>query len=363
MLKLNIIEFYILLGDKCNFSCRYCIQGCNSIKGVKLPETIDPYMIKFLKTTIKKQENPPNLLFYGGEPLIYFSNLRKIIESTKDLGVTYSLITNASLLTEEIISFFNQYKVTLIVSWDGNRSENTRKVNVFNNQELKTLIFKANYFAINSVISAMNYPLEACQDIQELANEYKSINPNGVFSVNFDEIIDNKLHDRSLLAMDYERVELDVIQIIKDCKQYLDKDFRQLEYNDFNFVKCCFLRRYLFLINNYKNNPEVSKYFSPCKDGIERIGIDLMGNIYSCHDSREILGNVHNLDLLNYFVNYFKNDKTKELYENLCKDCKYYPMCQSRCKLLTIEARVNHTCKLKKAIGEPLLSYLDSKGS
>lgn len=361
--KLNIRTIYLMMGDGCNLACRYCIQGKNQKRIENLPTKINSSIYNFIRSIAYDNNNSKlNLLFYGGEPLLYFSNIKKIIEKTRALKIDYSIITNGKLLTEEIIEFFNQNNVNLIISWDGNRSINTRYFDIFSDQNKKELIFKSNILGINSVISAMNYPLEATEDIQNLANEYFLKHPDGILHVNFDEIIDNNLADKSLLKMDYEKVQKEVEQIINDCSEYLlnRRSINNEDYKTKLLVKYSFLSRYLWTISEYLKNPNNFIFISPCRDGLERLGLDLDGNIYSCHDSREIIGNVDNLDLISYLSNYFKYDNSKELYNSLCKDCKYWSLCLGRCKLLTIEERVNHTCKLKKAIGEPLLNFLNN---
>lgn len=349
-----------MLGDNCNLACRYCIQGNNIERPKILPKDINPSIYRFIKELSSKNRNLC-LLFYGGEPLLYLDKIKEIIENTENNYIYYMIITNGLLLTKDIINYFNTKRVDLIISWDGLRSINTRYYDVFSNEEHKQLIFKSNILGINSVISSMNYPLEATEDIQNLANEYYSINPNGYFHVNFDEIIDNHLYDKSLLQMDYNRVQSDTEQILKDCKQYLinKASVSNEEFKTKLKVKYSYLERYLWTIANYLKNKNNYINLSPCRDGLERLGMDLNGNLYSCHDSREIIGNVINLDLVTYMSNYLKYDNSKELYETFCKDCKYWPLCLGRCKLLTKEARLNHTCKLKKAVGEPILNFLN----
>ena len=363
----NIHVVYVMLGDKCNFQCRYCIQGDKCNKSVSLPDGLSPAVIAFLKNLCASQPIKPILLFYGGEPLIYLDKIKTIMKSVAPHGARFNMITNGSLITDNVIKLFNQFNACLTVSWDGKASIDTRKVDVFNDVELKTCIFKVNHFGINSVISARSYPIQACEDIQVLLNEYREVNPDGEVGLNFDEIIDNNLQDRELLQFDYDRLEEEIAQIVDKNIEWLlsvKKSYIMgygginIPFND-RYAERIFLYKYLDLIRTYRDTPNAFKYISPCKDGLCRLGLDMAGNLYSCHDSREIIGNIKNLDLHTYVANYIKFDNTKELYNTLCKNCKYYPLCHGRCKLLTIEARVNHTCKFKQAVGRPLFKALE----
>lgn len=65
------------------------------------------------------------LNFYGGEPLLAFELIRKAVTFLKSKSkkhnktVHYSLTTNGSLLTNEIIQFLDKHKFSLELSFDG----------------------------------------------------------------------------------------------------------------------------------------------------------------------------------------------------------------------------------------------------
>ena len=65
------------------------------------------------------------LNFYGGEPLLSFDLIRQTVSLLKDnlkkhnKTVHYSLATNGSLLTNEIIPFLDEHKFSVGVSFDG----------------------------------------------------------------------------------------------------------------------------------------------------------------------------------------------------------------------------------------------------
>ena len=65
------------------------------------------------------------LNFYGGEPLLSFRLIRQVVSFLKDNAkkhnqtVHYSLTTNGSLLTDEIIHFLDEHKFSVELSFDG----------------------------------------------------------------------------------------------------------------------------------------------------------------------------------------------------------------------------------------------------
>ena len=74
--------------------------------------------------------------FYGGEPLLAFDTIGQTLEYLQDQlppdkSVSYSLSTNGSLLTEEILSVLNEFRFKLLLSFDGFAQDSTRRKNSF----------------------------------------------------------------------------------------------------------------------------------------------------------------------------------------------------------------------------------------
>jgi uncharacterized protein len=68
--------------------------------------------------------------FYGGEPLLEFDLLRKIIDYSRKYRckdkIKYNLTTNASMLNEKIIKYFIDNEVSILISLDGPDKENNK---------------------------------------------------------------------------------------------------------------------------------------------------------------------------------------------------------------------------------------------
>jgi uncharacterized protein len=73
-----------------------------------------------------------NVVFFGGEPTTRFASIRALVPYAEDkaqkLGkvVDFSLTTNASLLTDEMISFFDAHRFGISVSMDGDEELHDR---------------------------------------------------------------------------------------------------------------------------------------------------------------------------------------------------------------------------------------------
>lgn len=106
----------------------------------------------------------PNLYFLGGEPLLNFDLIRHTIEYVEKKRAQlkkkcgYNISTNGSLITPEILDFFNQYRFTVELSFDGLAQERARQKGSFN--QLVDLIQQAmKYPDIRLVVNSVFYPL------------------------------------------------------------------------------------------------------------------------------------------------------------------------------------------------------------
>lgn len=77
------------------------------------------------------------LNFYGGEPLLFFDLIKKIVSFLESENekcgkkAKFSITTNGSLITEEVIQFFNENEFLVVLSFDGLAQETFRKKGSF----------------------------------------------------------------------------------------------------------------------------------------------------------------------------------------------------------------------------------------
>lgn len=163
----------IIITGKCNFACSYCMQKEKknvTVKNDDLDKICD-FIINLFKRD--KNNNVNSVSICGGEPLLHMEIINHIItklnnEALKNnIKIIYEVSTNASLIDEKIINFFEVNEITPYVGFDGiAASQNLNrkcKVNkdsyeqVFRNLKL---IYKRpklkDKLIINSVITANN---------------------------------------------------------------------------------------------------------------------------------------------------------------------------------------------------------------
>jgi radical SAM protein with 4Fe4S-binding SPASM domain len=114
----------ILPNNICNFSCSYCYsaQGRSNVKLDKevitntLEDFINPNRIKPQKVYIS--------IFGGGEPLLSWDLVKHIIEYSNEIAeqhgfiVRISLVTNGSVVNDEILRLLKKYNISVTVSFE-----------------------------------------------------------------------------------------------------------------------------------------------------------------------------------------------------------------------------------------------------
>lgn len=107
---------------KCNMSCVYC-QANN---GRECPHLMmDREMAqKAVDIALQSPEQYLSFEFQGGEPLINFEMIKFIVEYAQshkeNHEISYTIVTNLTLLNDEMLDFFVQHNFAISTSIDGN---------------------------------------------------------------------------------------------------------------------------------------------------------------------------------------------------------------------------------------------------
>jgi uncharacterized protein len=112
--------------QRCNFRCKYCVfsghyayQRSHNKTDMSW-RTAKAAVDWFLKSSKKAEEKA--ITFYGGEPLLRFELIKKIVEyvKKKKVNIHYSFTTNGYLLgNRKIMDFLAKNGVTMQISLDG----------------------------------------------------------------------------------------------------------------------------------------------------------------------------------------------------------------------------------------------------
>ncbi|MCI9413578.1 MAG: Cys-rich peptide radical SAM maturase CcpM [Clostridiales bacterium] len=130
LLRHKVRKITLQLTQNCNFRCSYCIysdlnNGGQRTHAQKIMswETAKKG-VDFLLEHSRDAESV-DLGFYGGEPLLEFGLLKELVLYAEKVfegrGITFNITTNGTLLTDEVVDFFVEHDIHLMVSVDGGR--------------------------------------------------------------------------------------------------------------------------------------------------------------------------------------------------------------------------------------------------
>jgi len=105
---------------RCNLKCPYCYLNLGSGECKDISEEIMNQCIELMKK-YRKGNSVQKVTFYGGEPLLRFDLIKKFVSmvNRSGLNVRYTIMSNGTIMTEEIVDFVKRNKVYVQRSIDG----------------------------------------------------------------------------------------------------------------------------------------------------------------------------------------------------------------------------------------------------
>ena len=362
-----------VVSKNCNFNCIYCQAGNLNQK--------ENYNMS--KETAKKavdiaMESPSRYLtfeFQGGEPLMNFETIRYIIEYSKSISdrkyIEYNLVSNLTLLTDKMIEFFIDNKVTICTSIDGDKelqNKNRPYKNADSYQETINKIkkLKEKQITVNAIETTTKYSLNK---YKEIVDEYIEL---GLESIFIRPLTKLGKADNNWNNIGYEAEEF--LEFYKKALDYIIEKNKQgifLSEGHSNI----FLKK--ILLNQPVNYMELR---SPCGGAIGQLAYYYDGNIYTCDEGRMLsemgddsfkLGNVYK----NTYKELMQCDCAKAMCVSscieclpYCSTCAYMPYCGT-CPVINLAQDDNifsqnpkeYRCKIYGGILDILFNYIENQ--
>lgn len=123
----------LTLTTGCNLGCNYCYR--EDLTTPRKASVMDAETgRKAIDMLFREagQRDQVNVVFFGGEPLTRFPLIRELVDYAEAqagiLGkkVDFSLTTNATLLSDEVIEFLGRHRFGISISMDGNELQHNR---------------------------------------------------------------------------------------------------------------------------------------------------------------------------------------------------------------------------------------------
>jgi len=140
----NIQLLKIQMGLSCNYSCDYCSQKFVERSETTTAKDIAPFLEKMNVLEFSEKDGL-KVEFWGGEPLVYWKTLKPLAEAVREkfadweVKPQFSIITNGSIFTEEIIDWLMMMDFSVSISHDG-PGQSVRGPDPFDDEEKKKLI-------------------------------------------------------------------------------------------------------------------------------------------------------------------------------------------------------------------------------
>ena len=138
----NSKSLILQLTQNCNLRCKYCSYNGHYMSRRTHQDKEMPYgtakkavdfFLNHVSTSIYRTARDSIFIsFYGGEPLIKYDTLQRIVRYTLEknqnspLNIEFLLTTNGLLLTPEIVDQLVKFDFTIDISFDGSEEEHDR---------------------------------------------------------------------------------------------------------------------------------------------------------------------------------------------------------------------------------------------
>lgn len=334
----------LLLTNACNFRCVHCFYGAGSEENLYLE--ISEKFIDFLKWY--KSTGATNICLTGGEPLLH-PQIKEIIVLAKEIGYeNIDVLTNGSLITDEMAEFLAHYGVNIQVSVDG-------VDNVFSKMRVggryeKVLQGITNFKKYSDRINLSFVPtkinVDSWIDVVELAEKLDINLIHLPFLENAGRATENDLHLND-----------------EEFKAFLIKLINSYYYGEYGNVQIYFIKE---METRLKNNLICCD--NRCSALNSNLSINYNNDIFPCSELVNNKFKIANLDELVDYSDIYKNRGLVKLLSFSskkhieCKDCFYRMYCAGGCRLNAylngdIDGK-DPNCEYTKLIFDNILSHL-----
>ena len=287
----------ILLGltNQCNLKCDYCFVKQNP---QEMTLAIAEQSIEWLKKNNECTNTPMSINFFGGEPLLKFQDIIKPIVEKYHNEIAFGITTNGVLLNEDIVDFFYQYNVNILLSFDGvpevqNKQRSNSFNQVLNNIPYLLVRFPKTVMRATVTKDSIPYLYETVQMAKELGFKKISFCPNAY------ETWDRECEEQ--LLEQFKKIGLLIYKDLRNNTYPIEIDPISKFYNNTNLA----LKEKIYFNNRINRCGLGTTTCAICPNGDivpcqEKISnpTTIIGNIYTGIDEK-----IHKQFLIDYFNN------------------------------------------------------------
>lgn len=316
----------------CNHTCIYCHARSKpaAAKGFSMDRKTAKAVVDFIFQSPAKELT---IEFQGGEPLLNFPVVRYIIEYSKQLSrfhgkkLYYVLVTNLTLMTDEMLDYLIDNDVRLCTSFDG--PEHIHAKNRPSPSEPDS--YPKTVFWINNIMKSRRYPkFSALLTVTRHSLPHAKEIIDSYVRMGFSGIALRPLNNAGMANAHWEKIGYSPDEFLafwKECLGYILELNRQgIAFRESTMAQV--LRRVTSL-----GGPSYTCMSAPCGAALMQSAYDQDGNVFTCDEARSFdifrLGNVKDSSFSQVYASKEVSDVIA-LTSNegsMCAGCVWHPFC------------------------------------
>ena len=281
----------------CNFRCSYCDYSCGNDNfhrkhnNTNMSEETAMKAIAFFKKHSLDQDRI-NISFYGGEPLMNYSLIKKCIETVnKEFAgkhISYNLTTNGLLLNGEKVIYLIDNNVNITVSLDGPRKvhDKNRKLAVNGNGTFDLIIKNLRELYLNypEYYSKISYNCVVDPRIWDNScNEFfsqKMFEKNHIVFSPMHPVSGRNIYYPTSFLIRQKKSELSAAVRMITCENLKDLNIESRYWFEQQTKINSHLGKQLEL-------PDRCGHSGPCMPGVNRLFVNTNGCLFPCEKANE----------------------------------------------------------------------------
>ena len=319
----SVDRLFLMLGPACNMCCRHCVENPQkqllpSIGLKTVNVNIDDRVLLLIENFIKsfnKNGGKRKIVFWGGEPLLYWNTICKITEyiaeKYKGQDCVFSITTNGLLITDDKIDFLNKYNFMVHFSYDAPYPFAVRD---YVSDEICNKVKRIKGCRILTGYSAYNCdPLLAYHC---LTKKFPDI------PIDFSVFLGHSFAmPKDIYAWKWDKIH-NALRKLRIASQLGDHTAYMYLRNNFGLARGNEI---------WNNSIKYSGVRKKCVAGYEKLCVTLLGDITDCHISGEVVGNINdNLEEVKKKAYSYTLSRSG----SKCDSCRHLGLCNgNRCHL------------------------------
>lgn len=361
-----IDSIQLIVSNRCNFDCEYCFL--KTMYSSKIRAELQKSQENQIMTYEMAKEGIDKLIemakrnkityitveFFGGEPMCNFELIEKILDEYKNgrgrgIGILYSMVTNASLITEEAAKKLAEYQVHTALSFDSPGTDNRL---LGEKDELQNMIQeKVNMLNRYGATIIINSALTR--------HNIDDFNPVGLMDFMVKNSI-NKLVLTQELDIEFYESDKNINKMIKKTLKIIEEAAKhQISVNG----------TWAEIFNQINRNTPINmvRGCKSCAGCSSKLSLEPCGEVFACKSTSANFGNIKNGEEIFESENY--RSFVERGYDNCeqCRGCCIEGMCSGLC-VGSIEKKYgdvfhieDRACRMFKEITRRLIETVDRK--